>query len=115
MTIDSNLLSTTPVRVIAKSTIEHYVKRSGRQEAATALSDWYRLVSRASWQTPNEVKRTLGSASIVNSERVVFNIAGNKHRLVAAIDYQRQILFIKFIGTHREYDEIDAATISYQG
>jgi mRNA interferase HigB len=103
------------VRVIAKSTIDLYMKRPGRQGAAVALRDWHRLVSKTTWQTPNDVKRTLGTASIINADRVVFNIAGNKHRLIAAIDYRRQVLFIKFIGTHAEYDQVDAATIEYKG
>jgi mRNA interferase HigB len=99
------------VRIIARSTLVRYGKRPGRSDAATPLNEWYRLASRAEWRSPNEVKATLGNASIINRERVVFNIAGNKYRLVTAIDYQRQVLFIKFVGTHAEYDRIDAAAI----
>jgi mRNA interferase HigB len=100
-----------PVRIIARSTLVRYAKRSGRADVAGSLQDWCRLVSQAAWKTPNEVKATLGNASIINHERVVFNISGNKHRLITAIDFQRQILFIKFIGTHKEYDQVDAATV----
>jgi mRNA interferase HigB len=99
------------VRIIARSTLVRYAKRSGRSQAAGALYEWYRVVSHATWRTPNEVRSTLGNASIINHERIVFNIAGNKHRLIAAIDYRRQVLFIKFIGTHSEYDRVDAATV----
>ncbi|MBA3683793.1 MAG: type II toxin-antitoxin system HigB family toxin [Planctomycetes bacterium] len=99
------------MRIIARSTLLRYGKRPGRTNAASPLADWYRLASRATWRNPNQVKATLGNASVINRERVVFNIAGNKHRLVVAVDYQRQALFIKFIGTHAEYDRIDAATV----
>jgi len=99
------------VRIIASSTPVRYVKRVGRSEAGSSLTAWYRMASEATWRTPNDVKSTLGNASIINRERVVFNIAGNKHRLIAAIDYQRQVLFVKFIGTHAEYDRVDAATV----
>ncbi len=99
------------VRIIARSTLLRYAKRAGRIDSAGSLTEWYRLASRAMWRTPNDVKSTLGNASIINHERVVFNIAGNKHRLIAAIDYQRQVLFVKFIGTHSEYDRVDAATV----
>ncbi|MGB6552923.1 MAG: type II toxin-antitoxin system HigB family toxin [Candidatus Binataceae bacterium] len=60
-----------------------------------------------------EVKRSYGTASIISSDRVVFNIKGNDYRLVTAIDYRRQIVFIKWLGSHREYDKINARTIKY--
>jgi mRNA interferase HigB len=99
------------VRIIARSTLLRYVKRAGRADSGSSLTEWYRVASKATWRTPNELKASLGSASIINRERVVFNISRNKHRLIAAIDYQRQVLFVKFIGTHAEYDRVDAATI----
>ncbi len=82
-------------------------------KAKRSLFDWYRLAESATWTSPNDVKATLGNASIINRERVVFNIHGNDYRLVAAIDYGRQWLFVRWFGTHAEYDTIDVATITW--
>lgn len=101
------------MRIIAKSTLRSFWE-AGHPGAKTALEDWYRVVSSASWTSPNAVKDTYGNASIIANNRVVFNIAGNKYRLVAALDYQRGLLFVKFVGTHRQYDLIDAATVTNQ-
>ena len=79
-------------------------------DAKGPLEAWYFEVIRASWITPQELKAQFGSASILKNSRVVFNIAGNKYRLVVAIDYRRQACFVKFIGTHKQYDTIDAET-----
>lgn len=68
---------------------------------------------RADWRTPADVKRAYSNASIIDDERVVFNIKGNAYRLVAAIDYVRQTLFIKWIGAHAEYDKIDVRKVQY--
>ena len=67
----------------------------------------------AEWRSPADVKRNIGAASIVGSNRVVFNIKGNDYRLVTGINYHRQIVFIKWIGTHHDYDKIDVRTVSY--
>jgi mRNA interferase HigB len=99
------------MRIIAKSTLRHFWE-SGHPAARTALEDWHRVAEGATWTSPNAVKDTYGNASIIANDRVVFNIAGNKYRLVAAIDYRRGLLFVKFVGTHRQYDLIDAATVS---
>jgi mRNA interferase HigB len=102
------------MRIIARSTLIRYGAMPGRGGAARPLADWYRIAAGADWHTPNAVKATFGNASIINQERVVFNIAGNKHRLIARIDYQHRILFILWLGTHAEYDHIDAATVRYE-
>ncbi len=65
----------------------------------------------SNWHTPNDVKRTFANASILKESRVVFNIKGNSHRLVAKFNFEKQWIFIRFIGTHKEYDAIDANTI----
>ncbi len=70
-------------------------------------------VKGAQWRNSAEVKERYATASIVTAERVLFNIKGNDYRLVTAIDYRRQIVFIKWIGSHRDYDEIDARTVQY--
>jgi mRNA interferase HigB len=69
---------------------------------------------KASWQTPQEVKAQFRSASVLKGGRVVFDIAGNKYRLVVSIDYERQTSFVKFIGTHERYDHIDAKTVQHE-
>lgn len=69
------------------------------------------IVVKASWQTPNDIKEQYRSASIVGNNRVVFNIHGNKYRLVVKINYFAQVVYIRFIGTHKEYDKIDVTLI----
>lgn len=71
------------------------------------------MVLRAEWKNSSDVKANYASASIVGAERVVFNVKGNAYRLVAAVDYRRAIVFIKWLGTHKDYDAIDVRTIQY--
>ena len=78
-----------------------------------SLEAWFYEVSKARWQTPADIKRLFGTASLVSSDRVVFNIKGNDYRLVTAVDYRRQMVFIKWLGSHRDYDKIDARTVQY--
>ncbi len=81
-------------------------------DSKTALQAWFHEAKAASWRNSAELKAKYGGASIVNSERVVFNICGNKYRLVARINYTMSgALFVRFVGTHREYDRVDAETI----
>jgi mRNA interferase HigB len=80
-----------------------------------SLDSWFHDVRKAKWRTSSELKEQFGTASIISAERVVFNIKGNHYRLVTAINYRRQAVFIKWLGTHREYDEIDARTVEYEG
>lgn len=72
---------------------------------------WYGFVIKAAWREPADIKADFGNASILKNGRVVFNIAGNKYRLVTSINYPYRIVFIKFIGTHKQYDVIDVQTI----
>ena len=83
-------------------------------DAERPLRAWYDEVSRASWRTPADVKAQFRNASILGSRRVVFNIKGNSYRLVAALAYHTGIVFVKFIGTHAEYDRIDAETVEWR-
>lgn len=99
------------MRVIAKRTLREFWQRSGQGDSRAPLEAWYAETRRASWQTPQRVKDQFRNASILKNGRVVFNIAGNKYRLIVAIDYQRQVGFIKFIGSHKQYDQIDAEKI----
>ena len=78
-----------------------------------ALECWFHDVRKAHWFTPADVKAQFRMASILDNERVVFNIKGNSYRLVVAINYRRQTVFVKWLGTHRAYDKIDARTVAY--
>ena len=78
-----------------------------------ALDAWFAEVSRANWTTTADVKRLYATASIVNADRMVFNIKGNDYRLVVAVDFDRSIVWIKWIGTHRDYDDIDVREIDH--
>ena len=80
-------------------------------DSEQALSSWYDEVVGANWQTPNEIKHQYKSASVVGKNRVVFNIAGNKYRLIVAIAYQFGAIYIKFVGTHQEYDKVDVLKV----
>ena len=80
--------------------------------AETPLRTWFSVTRAAAWKNSAEVLATFNSASLLPDDRVVFNIHGNHYRLVAAINYSRSTVFVKFIGTHAEYDRIDARTIS---
>lgn len=72
---------------------------------------WYQESSREIWHDPHQIKQHFGHASILGKNRVVFNICGNKYRLIVEIDYPKSWIFIRFIGTHREYDKIDPYTV----
>ncbi len=80
-------------------------------DAQSSLEAWYADVKQAEWQTPADIKNVYRNASIVANNRVVFNIKGNNYRLVVAVQYEYGIVYIRFVGTHLEYDKIDAATI----
>jgi mRNA interferase HigB len=99
------------VRVIAKSTLRSYWSRPSHRDAEQPLLAWYKEAEAADWSSPADVKRHFGSASILQHGRVVFNIGGNKYRLVVAIRYDLRIVFIRFVGTHVEYDDIDAQEV----
>lgn len=103
--------------MISRRTLVQFVEslsgHQGQQAAKAALDAWFHEVERDEWRNPADVKRSYGTASIVSGDRVVFNIKGNDYRLVTAIDYRRQIVFIKWIGRHRDYDKIDVRSIRY--
>ena len=97
------------MRVIALKTLRLFWER--HPDARQALQAWYRDAKRARWTTPANIRTVYRNASIVGNNRVVFNIRGNQYRLVAAINYAHGIVYIRFIGSHQDYDKIDAATI----
>ncbi len=100
------------MRVIAKRTLRAFWESSPKHaDSKGSLEAWHAEVLKATWKSPQELKAQFRNASILKNNRVVFNIAGNKYRLVVTIDYFRQAVYIKFIGTHRQYDEIDAEKV----
>ena len=100
------------MRVIALSALRAFwIDRPDREDARQASLAWYRRVLAADWSPPADVKADFGTASVLKGGRVVFNVAGNKYRIVAWINYPYRVLYIRFIGTHAEYDRIDAQTI----
>jgi len=100
------------MRVIALSTLKAFWSSSPKySDSIEPGMAWYREVLKADWATPNEVKAQFASASILKDGRVIFNIAGNKYRLVVWINYPYRVAYIRFIGTHKQYDEIDVQTI----
>jgi mRNA interferase HigB len=100
------------MRIIAKRTLRRFWEAHPRGAAArTPLEVWHSIVEAADWATPADVKATYGDASILKNSRVVFNIAGNRFRLVVRINYPYRVVYVRFVGTHEEYDDIDAEVI----
>ena len=99
------------MRIIARKRLKDFWQRPGHEDAEVPLREWFTEVRKANWKSPNEVKKNFGSASIIANNRIVFNIKGNQYRLVTAVDYKRQIIYIRFVGTHRQYDGVNSEEI----
>ncbi|MCE2926676.1 MAG: type II toxin-antitoxin system HigB family toxin [Rickettsiales bacterium] len=99
------------MRIIARKTLKDFWEKSGRRDSEQPLKSWFEMVSKADWGRPADVKERFRSASFVGSNRVVFNIAGNKYRLVVAVNYAYRVVYIRFIGTHQQYDAIDVGEV----
>lgn len=100
------------MNVIAVKTLRaHWSKHP---DAEQPLKAWHALVRRADWKTPSDAVRAFPKTSLLKNQRVCFNIGGNKYRLITKVEYTYGIVFILWIGTHAEYDRIDAHTIEYQ-
>jgi mRNA interferase HigB len=100
------------MRVIALSTLKAFWEKSpDYADSREPVLAWYRHVVRADWESPAAVKQEFRHASILRDGRVVFNIAGNKYRLVVWINYRYRVVYIRFLGTHSQYDQIDAQTV----
>jgi mRNA interferase HigB len=97
------------MRVFAKKILREFWEKHNDSEQQ--LKTWYKEASKANWTNPTDIKNEYTKASILKSSRVVFNICGNKYRLIVEINYERQWAFVKFIGTHTQYDKIDAEKI----
>jgi mRNA interferase HigB len=112
------MLSGVCMRIIARRTLREFVAaRAGHKDQSAlkaALDAWFDEVRRADWKSSAELKQRYRTSSILSSERVVFNIRGNEYRLIASIDYEKGILWIIWLGTHAEYDRIDAKGVRYE-
>jgi len=100
------------MRVIAKSTLKKFWEQPRYADAQGALESWYDEAMQAHWTSPQDIKAQYRNASICGKHRVVFNIAGNKYRLVVEMQYRAGIAWVKFIGTHARYDQIDVETVN---
>ncbi len=96
-------------RIFAKSTLREFWESHPLSEQY--LKTWYDTAMNSDWKTPNDVKLTYANASVLKDNRIVFNIKGNTFRLVAKFNFEKQWIFIRFIGTHAAYDRIDANTV----
>ena len=94
------------MRVIAKRTLREFYQQQRYKDAKGSLEAWYAEAVKAEWRTPHDIRAQIGTASIISDSLTVFNIAGNKYRLVVDIDYSRQAMFVKFVGTHAQYDKL---------
>lgn len=103
------------VRIISRSTIKRFVEmlkgHKDQRAVKAALDSWFQEATQAIWKDSSDIKASYAHASIVGAGRVVFNIKGNAYRLVVAVDYRRAAVFIKWFGTHKEYDSIDVRTV----
>lgn len=107
------------MRVIARRTLIQFVEiRSGHRDhkaLKASIDAWFAEASKADWTSTADVKARYATASIVSSERIVFNIKGNDYRLIVAVDFEKSIVWIKWLGSHRDYDRIDASEVEHHG
>jgi mRNA interferase HigB len=105
------------VRILTRGTLTRFVEKlaghKDQRAVKASLDSWFQEARQAEWKNSSDIKASYAHASIIGADRVVFNIKGNSYRLVAAVDYRRGIVFIKWVCTHRQYDRIDARTVSY--
>jgi mRNA interferase HigB len=99
------------MRVISRKALTAFWSRPDCRDAEGPLRAWFKEAEHAAWGTPADVKGKYASASVLKHGRVVFNIAGSKYRLVTKINYQAQVVFVRFVGTHAEYDRVDVEVI----
>ena len=86
--------------------MREFWEQSDHQDAEAPLRAWYKGAEKADWATPADIKAQFRSASFLANNRVVFNVAGNKYRLIVWVDYPARVMLVRFIGSHKEYDEI---------
>jgi mRNA interferase HigB len=99
------------MRIISRKALVEFYSRGDCQDAKGPLDAWYHEAKKTKWDSWTDIKEKYGSASILKDNRVVFNIGGNKYRLVVKINFPTQTVYVRFVGTHKEYDKIDAEVI----
>ena len=99
------------MRIIAFRTLREFWEKPEYSDSEISLRAWYHDAKSSDWNNANELKQQYKNARIIGEGRVVFNIKGNTYRLVVMIDYEFQVIYIRFIGTHKQYDKINAKTI----
>jgi len=97
------------MRIISRKALREFWE--SHADAQQPLQAWYHDVKKATWRSPDQIKKIYHTASVLSNNRVVFNIKGNKYRLVVVVQYKYGIVYIRFVGTHKEYDKVDATTI----
>lgn len=102
------------MRIIKEKTLAEYCRLGKYKKAEESLKAWIYEVRFSTWKNANELKSKYGNASIISSKRVVFNIKGNDYRLIVDVEYKLKIVFIVWFGTHAEYNDINAKTVSYE-
>ena len=100
------------MRVISRGTLQRFWEREGHANARGPLHAWYAAAAAAAWRTPHDIRASHASASFCAGNRVVFNVGGNRYRIVVAVQYGAGIVWVKFVGTHAEYDRIDVERVS---
>ena len=95
------------MRIISRKTLRLFWEKSQYADAEQALKVWFREASNADWATPAEIKAAFRTASIIGNNRVVFNICGNKYQLIVKVNYAYRVMYIRFLGTHAQYDRIN--------
>ncbi|MBK8177215.1 MAG: type II toxin-antitoxin system HigB family toxin [Rhodospirillales bacterium] len=103
------------MRVITGRRLQAHWEQRGRADSEGPLRAWYAEAKKAGWRTSADIKAKFASASFIADNRVVFNIGGNKYRLVVHVNYEIGVVLVKFVGTHAEYDAIDPVTIGGGG
>ena len=97
------------MRIVAIITLQAFWEK--HPDAKAPLQAWYALASRAGWKSPSDIKAAYRHASLIANERVVFNIKGNDYRLVMLVRFGQGLMFIRFVGSHSQYNKIDVSTI----
>ena len=107
------------MRIIARRTLRGFVESlAGRKDQSAvkaALDAWFQEVRQARWKSSADIKRRYATASVISAERFVFNIKGNAYRLIVAVDFEKSIVWIKWLGSHAEYDRINASEVQHGG
>jgi len=99
------------MRIISRKALRDLWKQPRYADSEQPLKSWFKIASDADWANSAAIKAQFGNASFVGNNRVIFNIGGNKYRLVVAVNYAYRLIYIRFVGTHKQYDEIDAKEI----